>query len=111
MNPIVDLLATGQFNLSGFQRTFILAKAGVVYRNWDLRTRRNGNLRRVETNHSDLGIEAQVGLGYRVTNNVDVSVAYQGIARANNVNGRPKTTLRSDLPISNAVLFGVSYKI
>lgn len=114
VNPWVDLLATAQINLSGFQRTFVQLKGGVVYRNWDLRLRRNQQLginQRLETNHSDIGLEGQAGFGYRFTETVSATLVYQGIVRASRIGGRNNSTLRSGLPINNAILFGVSVNV
>lgn len=108
MNPLVDLLATGQLNWAD-TKVFFLAKAGIVLRNWDLRDPTQPRQR--SSNRSDFAYEGQLGVGYHVTDSISVTVAYQGIVRSNIIVGRHSGTLRNDLPMSNAVLAGISVNI
>lgn len=108
VNPWIDLMVVGQIAFADSQRLFVQGKAGMMYRNWDLRQNWNAPAQRFldEKNRSDFAYEAQLGLGYHLSERVSVTIAYQGIVRANFI--APYTTLRSDIPTSNGGLLGVS---
>lgn len=108
IKPMLDLLATAEIRPLMNVPIFGVVKSGIVYRRMQINERVTVN------DLSQVGFEAQAGLGAFITNKAKLSFLYQGIFDGSThftVDTIAGSGHISNIPAQNSVLLTLSYSI